>query len=131
MGGNCRAAIHHLMNWVVEPKWFIFPTTNIEYMTHWECGIDGCGTVFETPEDAIIHQTTEHQRTECKVCNTIVPDGYFAIRHAFTEHSRAEYVRAYNATADDIRQRENIKDKLEAEADLDAVVAELDDTDHL
>jgi len=65
----------------------------------WKCGIDGCGSVFEDVESAVVHQATDHQRRECKVCGTIIPDGYLAIRHAFTEHSRAEYVRAYGASS--------------------------------
>lgn len=91
-------------------------------MSGWTCGIDGCGATFDSPEDAIVHQTTEHQRHECQVCGTIVPDGYFAIRHAFEEHTRAEYVRAYEADSEAIREREEIKDEIESTADLQAVV---------
>jgi len=91
----------------------------------WECGIDDCGAVFDAAEDAIVHQTNEHERRECKVCGTVVPDGYFAIRHAFTEHTRAEYVRAYGASAEEVRDREEIRDQVEAEADLNAVVERL------
>ena len=83
----------------------------------WECGIDGCGAVFEDVESAIVHQATEHERRECKVCNTIVPDGYLAIQHAFTEHSRAEYVRAYGANSEDVRQREELLDEIDSIAD--------------
>jgi len=55
-------------------------------MPRWTCGIDGCDAAFDDVESAIVHQTNGHQRHECKVCGTIVPDGYFAIRHAFDEH---------------------------------------------
>jgi hypothetical protein len=91
----------------------------------WECGIDDCGVVFEEPEDAIVHQTNEHERRECKVCGTVVPDGYLAIRHAFSDHTRAEYVRAYGASAEEVREREDVRDELEAEADLNNVVERL------
>jgi hypothetical protein len=92
----------------------------------WECGIDDCGAAFEDVEDAVVHQTTDHERRECKVCGTVVPDGYLAIRHAFSEHTRAEYVRAYGASAQEVRDREEIRNEIEAEADLNAVVERLD-----
>ena len=95
-------------------------------MPTWECAIDGCGESFDGVEALIVHQTNAHERTECKVCGTVVPDGYFAIRHAFDEHSRAEYVRAYGASATDVRTREEIKGEIEAAVDLQAVVERLD-----
>jgi hypothetical protein len=91
----------------------------------WECGIDDCGDVFDSAEEAIVHQTNDHERRECEVCGTVVPDGYLAIRHAFSEHTRAEYVRAYGASAQEVRDREEIRDEIEAEADLNAVVERL------
>ncbi|MFC6717257.1 hypothetical protein ACFQGT_05800 [Natrialbaceae archaeon GCM10025810] len=91
----------------------------------WECGIDGCGAVFDDVESAVVHQATEHERLECKVCGSIVPDGYLAIRHAFTEHSRAEYVRAYGANSEDVRQREELLEEIEEVADLQSIAAEL------
>lgn len=91
----------------------------------WECGIDGCGLVFEDVESAVIHQATEHERCECKVCGTIVPDGYLALRHAFTDHSRAEYVRAYGATSEDVRHREEILEEIESAADLKEIASQL------
>lgn len=94
-------------------------------MSRWTCGIDGCEASFDDVESTIIHQTTDHQRHECKVCGTIVPDGYFAIRHAFDEHTRAEYVRAYDADSSAVRVREEIKDEIEETADLQSVVSEL------
>ena len=91
-------------------------------MSTWECGIDGCGERFDTPEGIILHQTNDHEQCECRVCGTIVPDGYFAIRHAFENHTRAEYVRAYGASATEVRRREQIKAKIENGADLQSVV---------
>lgn len=94
-------------------------------MTGWECGIDGCETAFDAVEDTIVHQTTEHERHECAVCGTIVPEGYFAIRHAFDEHTRADFVRAYDADSDAVREREEIKAEIEERADLRSVVERL------
>ena len=94
-------------------------------MTGWNCGIAGCERSFDGPESVIVHQTTEHQRHECKVCGTIVPEGYFAIRHAFDEHTRAEYVRAYDADSREVRAREAIKEDVEENADLQSVVQQL------
>jgi transcription initiation factor TFIIIB Brf1 subunit/transcription initiation factor TFIIB len=91
-------------------------------MPCWECAIEGDDTTFDRVEDLIVHQATEHDRIECKVCGAVVPDGYFAIRHAFDEHSRAEYVRAYDASAADVRRRENVKDDIEDAADIREVV---------
>ncbi|MFC7239229.1 DUF7565 family protein [Natronosalvus rutilus] len=85
--------------------------------TAWECGIDDCGSVFEDVESAIAHQVTAHERLECGVCGTIVPDGYLAIRHVFSEHSRAEYVRAYGAGAEDVRQREGLLEEIDEVVD--------------
>lgn len=94
-------------------------------MSGWNCGIKGCERAFDGPEGVIVHQTTEHQRHECKVCGTIVPEGYFAIRHAFDEHTRAEYVRAYDAGSGDVRAREAVKEDVEEHADLQSVVQQL------
>ncbi len=91
-------------------------------MAHWECAIEGDDDSFDRVEDLIVHQATAHDRIECKVCGAVVPDGYFAIRHAFDEHSRAEYVRAYDASAADVRRRESVKEAIEAEADIREVV---------
>ena len=95
-------------------------------MSAWECDIDDCGKQFGSVEDAIVHQTTEHERRECEVCGSVVPDGYFAIKHAFDEHSRAEYVRAYDASAAEVRRREKIKDDIEDVADIREVVDRID-----
>ncbi|WP_222918578.1 hypothetical protein [Natrinema sp. SYSU A 869] len=91
----------------------------------WECGIDGCGAVFEDVESAVVHQATKHQRRECQVCGTVVPDGYLAIRHVFTEHSRAEYVRAYGASSEAVREREELLEEIESEANMQAIATEL------
>lgn len=96
-------------------------------MSTWECAIEDCAASYEEVENAIVHQVTEHKRTECKVCGSVVPDGYFAIRHAFEEHSRADYVRAYGANSNDVRHRERIKDAIEANANLQEIVDQLDE----
>lgn len=95
-------------------------------MDSWRCGIGGCGHQTDSVEALITHQTTNHQKHECQICGTIVPDGYFAIRHAVEEHTRAEYVRAYVADSAAVRHREEIKDRVEEEANLEAVVADLE-----
>ncbi len=97
-------------------------------MPVWECGIEGCHKTFENVESAIVHQTNAHERRECKVCGSVVPDGYLAIRHAFEEHTRAEYVRAYEANAEDVREREAVKELVEEEADMDEVVTRLNES---
>ncbi|ELZ58730.1 hypothetical protein C438_14161 [Haloferax denitrificans ATCC 35960] len=94
-------------------------------MSRWKCGIEGCDGRFEDVESAVIHQTVDHERHECKVCGTVVPEGYFAIRHAFDEHTRAEFVRAYDADSSAVRIREDVKDAVEADADLNSVVETL------
>lgn len=96
-------------------------------MPGWECAIGDCERVFEDGESLILHQATEHNRHECKVCNTLTYDGYVAIRHAFDEHTRAQFVRAYDADSADVRRREQIKQVVEDEVDLRAVFAELQD----
>jgi hypothetical protein len=94
-------------------------------MSRWACAIKECGAAFESAEAAILHQSTEHDRQECGVCGTVVPDGYFAIRHAFDEHTRAEFVRAYDADSDAVRRREQIKIAIEEVIDLEAVIERL------
>jgi transcription initiation factor TFIIIB Brf1 subunit/transcription initiation factor TFIIB len=95
-------------------------------MSLWRCAIGDCEARFEDVESAIVHQTNEHERHECQVCGTVVPEGYFAIRHAFDEHTRAEYVRSYDADSSAVRVRESVKDAIEKEVDLRAVVEQLD-----
>ena len=93
----------------------------------WACAIEDCSYDAEAVEELLVHQATAHERHECAVCSTLVPDGYFAIRHAFDEHSRAEYVRAYGASAAEVRQRERVRDAIEDDADLQQVVNRLDE----
>ncbi|MDS0221357.1 hypothetical protein NDI54_08345 [Haloarcula sp. S1AR25-5A] len=95
-------------------------------MPRWECDIEGDDRQFDSVEELIIHQSVEHDRIECKVCGAIVPDGYFAIKHAFDEHSRAEYVRAYDASAAQVRRREQIKESVEAVANMSEVIDRLE-----
>jgi hypothetical protein len=94
-------------------------------MTAWHCGIAGCGAEFDDAEAVVVHQTTDHPRHECRVCGAILPEGYFAIRHAFEEHTRAEYVRAYDADAAAVRERELAKERVEAAADIGRVLDRL------
>jgi hypothetical protein len=94
-------------------------------MSSWECAIGDDDEQFDRVEELIIHQSKEHERVSCKVCGTVVPDGYFGIKHAFDEHSRAEYVRAYDASAAEVRRRENIKESIEATADMNEVLERL------
>jgi transcription initiation factor TFIIIB Brf1 subunit/transcription initiation factor TFIIB len=96
-------------------------------MARWTCAIGDDEAVFDQVEDLMVHQATEHERIECQVCGAVVPDGYFAIRHAFDEHSRAEYVRAYDADAADIRRRERVKERVEDAADIRDVVDRIDE----
>jgi len=98
-------------------------------MVPWRCGIEDCGKQTVDVEALIRHQTDEHDNHECRVCGTVVPDGYLAIRHAFEEHTRAEYVRAYDATSEAVRRREQLKANVENEIDIDSVMADLEDTD--
>lgn len=90
----------------------------------WECAIEGCGAVFEDVETMVAHQAADHDHHECEVCGTEVPDGFLAIRHALGEHTRAEYVRAYGASSQDIRKREELLEELEDVID-DQRLAEL------
>lgn len=99
-------------------------------MSPWQCAIRGCGKHFSGAEDTLVHQATEHDVHVCKICSVEVPDGYFAIRHALEEHSRAEYVRAYDAGPDDIREREAVRSAVESTVDV-ATVAERLDADGL
>jgi len=95
-------------------------------MSRWECAIGGDGRSFDRVEDLVVHQATEHDRVECKVCGTVLPDGYFAIRHAFDEHTRAEYVRAYDATPGEVRRREQVKETVEELVDIREVMDRLE-----
>lgn len=95
-------------------------------MSLWACGIGACEYAAEQAEDLIRHQSLEHPARYCKVCDAEVPDGFVAIHHVIEKHTRAEYVRAYDATADDIRRRETVKTVVEGEVDVRALLRELD-----
>ena len=96
-------------------------------MPPWQCAVRGCGDQFPDAEAALVHQATAHDHHTCKICETEVPEGFFAIRHVLDEHGRAEYVRAYDADAKAIRERESVKDDIEAEVDIERVLARLED----
>lgn len=91
-------------------------------MTSWTCGIEDCGRHFDDPGRLIRHQTVDHPSCTCEVCGHVLPAGYLAIRHAFEEHTRADYVRAYDADADEIRVREQLLDLVEERVDVPALV---------
>ncbi|MFC7166574.1 DUF7565 family protein [Halospeciosus flavus] len=87
-------------------------------MSGWECAVAACGSTFGRAEELVAHQVNEHERHECRVCGTVVPEGFFAIQHVFDTHSRAQYVRAYDADADDIRVREEVKHEISDVIDI-------------
>lgn len=91
----------------------------------WACAIGDCEAQFEDIEALVVHQTTRHEHVSCKICGEELPDGFPALRHVTTVHTRAEYVRAYGATADDVRIREELVDYIEATADLRRVADRL------
>lgn len=91
----------------------------------WECGIGSCSFVGDTVTDLITHQTHDHPPHTCRICQRDVPDGFIAIYHSFEEHSRAEYVKAYDATPDDVRQREQVKAMVERQIDVPALLEKL------
>lgn len=95
-------------------------------MSGWECAVRECGATFGSAEELLAHQVRDHERHECRVCGTVVPEGFFAIQHVFDAHSRAQYVRAYDADSDDIRVRENVKDEIEEATDVEELREELD-----
>lgn len=88
-------------------------------MTAWTCAIVGDPPhEFDRVEDLLVHQATEHDRVECAVCGTLVPDGYFALRHMFDEHSAEAYSETYGLSPAELRQREQIRERIEDEAEL-------------
>ncbi len=95
-------------------------------MEPWACGITDCGGSFDDLEALIRHQASSHPACECRVCGETVPAGYLAIRHVFEQHTRAEYVRAYDADADDIRNREELLEVVEESIDVVRLVGQLD-----
>lgn len=92
----------------------------------WTCGIVSCSDTFESVIDLVAHQARDHPPHTCRICEQVVPDGFIAIYHAFEEHNRAEYVKAYDASADDIRFREEVKTAIEERIDVSAVLEEVD-----
>lgn len=96
-------------------------------MTPWQCGIGEDSETFDRVEDLVVHQASDHDRVECAVCGALVPDGYFAIRHVFDDHSRQAYVRGYEASPEAVRRREEIRETVEAEADLAEIVDRLEE----
>ena len=95
-------------------------------MSPWQCAIRDCGAEFADAEAILVHQTTAHDVHRCEICDAEFPEGYFAIRHVFDEHGRAEYVRAYDADAQAIREREEIRTAVEEAVDVDSVRARLE-----
>jgi hypothetical protein len=95
-------------------------------MSDWQCAIRGCGATFADAESAVVHQATAHAPHTCRICAAEVPEGYFAIRHALEEHSRTEYVRAYDASPDEIREREAVRSAVESTVDVAAVADRID-----
>ncbi|MGM0398379.1 MAG: DUF7565 family protein [Halobacteriota archaeon] len=90
-------------------------------MAPWTCAIGGCAASFDDIEALVAHQVTGHEPHRCRVCDEIVPEGFFAIRHVVEEHTRAEYVRFYDANSDDIRLRESLVEDVTAEIDVEAL----------
>lgn len=93
--------------------------------TGWGCGIESCVFTTQSVSDLIKHQARDHPPHTCKVCHRDVPNGFTAIFHAFEEHSRTEYVRAYGATSEDVKLRENIKSTIEQRIDVPALFQEI------
>ena len=98
-------------------------------MSSWSCGIEGCGRRFGDLGQLIRHQAVDHPSCECAVCGRVLPNGYLSIRHAFAEHTRAEYVRAYDADADEIRIREELIDYVEDRIDVPTLVSRIEADD--
>ena len=98
-------------------------------MAPWTCAIGDCSTAFDDLEALVAHQVTDHDPHRCRICDTAVPEGFFAIRHVVEEHTRAEYVRHYDADADDIRLRESIVDEVESVVDEETLRRRLDAAD--
>lgn len=92
----------------------------------WHCGIGTCSHYGQTVTDLITHQIRDHPSHTCKVCDKDVPDGFLAIYHGFETHSRTEYVRAYGASAEEVRQREQVKQVIEERVDVSALLEEIE-----
>lgn len=96
-----------------------------ESTTGWECGIASCTYAGDSVTELITHQARDHPPHTCRVCDRIIPDGFVAIYHTFEEHNRAEYVKAYGATPDDVRHREQVKAIVERQIDVPALLQKL------
>ncbi|AKH97165.1 DUF7565 family protein [Halanaeroarchaeum sulfurireducens] len=95
-------------------------------MDSWTCAIGDCAASFDDLEALVAHQVTTHEPHRCRICDEIVPEGFFAIRHAVEEHSRAEYVRHYDADSDAIRLRESVVERVSDAIDVEALQRRLD-----
>ena len=95
-------------------------------MASWTCAIAGDDDTFDRVEDLLVHQTTEHDRIECAVCGSLVPDGYFAIRHVLEDHSREAYRRAYDIDDEQLERRVALRERIESAADMQAVLDRVD-----
>lgn len=98
-------------------------------MDSWTCAIRGCQASFDDLEALIAHQVSGHEPHRCRVCDEVVSEGFFAIRHAVEDHTRAEYVRHYDANADDIRLRESLVDRIEDVVDVESLRQRLEAVD--
>ncbi|MFB6093524.1 MAG: hypothetical protein ABEJ77_01095 [Halanaeroarchaeum sp.] len=95
-------------------------------MPPWTCDIGDCGATFDDVEALVAHQVAGHDPHRCRMCEDVVPEGFFAIRHAVEEHTRAEYVRHYDADSDDIRLRENLVETVEEIVDESRLEREIE-----
>lgn len=95
--------------------------------TDWGCGIGSCTYTGTTVTDLIMHQSRDHPPHTCKVCHREFPDGFIAIYHAFEEHGRTEYVKTYDASPDDVREREEVKAAIERQIDVPAFLQRLNE----
>lgn len=91
----------------------------------WGCGIGDCTYFGDTVEELVTHQAHDHPSHTCKVCNREIPDGFIAIYHAFEEHGRTEYVKAYDASSEEVRQREEVKAMIEEHIDVPSLLQDL------
>lgn len=95
----------------------------------WACGIKDCSFTSETVEELITHQSRHHPPHTCKVCERVLPAGFGAIFHVFEAHNRTEYVRAYDASPEDVRQREELVAAIERQTDVPAILDRLEAED--
>ncbi|MFB6134146.1 MAG: hypothetical protein ABEJ55_04080 [Halanaeroarchaeum sp.] len=98
-------------------------------MTPWTCAISGCMASFDDPETLLAHQGADHDPHRCRICDELLPAGFYAIRHVVHDHTRAEYVRHYDADSDDIRERESVVERVEDLVDVESLRRRLDRVD--